>query len=307
LSYAVFGVPTYGLGIAASSIVNVLIFLGCSAVLFGLLLVLGRFMYAKSATANNQTSAAKAKKGEFKTVGSLKALIKREFAAAMRTTQTAFQCFSTYFLTLVFAVIIGLMFDKSFDSGEGAVNMYIISFACLAIMLPSTANAAFTTFSREGTAIETLKVLPVDVKQIIAAKSLAWGVPAVASAVAAAAIVNIFDFGVLQFILSVLSFAALAAALIVFAVLWDLKAPKLKWTDPLQAIKHNTHANIGMLLSMIGGFAAVIAVIAFSVFGNFTGAFAALWSFIFAEAVIFAVIDIILYRNKSEYFYRTEI
>lgn len=109
LSVAAVKLPAYGLSSAGSVVVNLVIFVGVSAALFAILLLLGKFMYAQSAKANNQTDNSKAKKGEFKSSSALKALIKREYTVAMRTTSTAFQCFVVLVLPVVIAVGMSIM------------------------------------------------------------------------------------------------------------------------------------------------------------------------------------------------------
>lgn len=314
LSNAALGISTYGLSVGASTAVNLLIFIACSALLIGVLLLLGKLMYSKSVKANNQTASSIAKKGEFKSVGSSKALIKREINLAMRTTQTAFQCFSVYFMPIMFAVVFSLMFMNTLNIPEdsGLVidqgNIFFIVCATMVAMLPSVMNGAITSVSREGTALASLKTLPVDGKRIANAKIVTWLVPALVAELISVGIANAFYFDPVRLVFSLILFSMLTAAFIVFGVLWDLMSPNLKWSNPLQAIKGNTHANIGIFIGMGIGF--VLIAVSFVMFFLGAGPLVfnlVFWLFLFVEAVIFGVLDAVLYRKVNEFYGRIEI
>lgn len=314
LSNAALGISTYGLSVGASTAVNLLIFIACSALLIGVLLLLGKLMYSKSVKANNQTASSIAKKGEFKSVGSSKALIKREINLAMRTTQTAFQCFSVYFMPIMFAVVFSLMFKNTLNIPEdsGLVidqgNIFFIVCATMVAMLPSVMNGAITSVSREGTALASLKTLPVDGKRIANAKIVTWLVPALVAELISVGIANAFYFDPVRLVFSLILFLMLTAAFIVFGVLWDLMSPNLKWSNPLQAIKGNTHANIGIFIGMGIGF--VLIAVSFVMFFLGAGPLVfnlVFWLFLFVEAVIFGVLDAVLYRKVNEFYGRIEI
>lgn len=313
LSSAAFGTVSFGLSFEASVVANIAIFLAISIGLLAVLLALAKFMYARSAKANNQTNNSQARKGEFKSGGTLKALMKREYAVALRTTQTTFQCFVVFFLPIMFAVTLGIMSSKLFamvlyESGNMSSPPPFI-YAVMAAILSSTANASFTTFSREGEYVESLKVLPLAPKKIVWAKMLSWLVFAVPSALISAIIFNAFSFDPLNFGLSVVAFPLLAAAFGVFGVLWDLKAPKLKWTDAAQAIKHNSHATIGMLLCMAGSFLLMMInmFLMDNDFIDYGTMITVIWCGLFAEILIFAVADVILYRKLDIYYARMRV
>ena len=290
LSNAALGIPSYGLSVAASTVVELVIFAACSAVLIGVLLLLGNLMYSRSVKENNQTTSSVAKKGEFKAVGGTKALIKREINLAMRTTQTAFQCFSVYFMLIVFAIVFGLMFKNTLkipeDSGivvdDG--NIFFIVCASLTAMLPSAMNAAVTSVSREGTALASLKTLPIDGKKIANAKIITWLVPALAAEIIAIVIANVMYFDAIRLVLSLVLFSALTVALTVFGVLWDFMSPKLKWTNPIQAVKGNAHSNIGMFIGMGAGFVLIAASFVMFFLGASSLVFnLVFWMFLFVE------------------------
>ncbi|MDE6028990.1 MAG: hypothetical protein K2F90_01555 [Clostridiales bacterium] len=313
LSRAACGMPMYGLGFGASTAVGVVIFVATSSALLVIIWLLAKFMYSQSVKANNQTDNSKAKKGEFKTTTSLRALIKREYISSLRTTQIAFQCYAVMLLPILMAVILGIMAHNPSDMSQD-MQLFdtrfvgLTPFCMLSVMLATLGNGASTTFSREGSAMATLKVLPVNIKTIVKAKLIAWLLPAVPVAVAAVVIVNAMNFSVSYMLLSIFALVPISVVFVIFGTLWDLVAPKLKWTDPIQAIKHNMHVLGGQFIMMGCGLVIMIIVVilpacdvAFAVVN------AVCWSLLYAVLAAFAIVDIALYRKIGTYYARLEI
>ncbi|MCM1367315.1 MAG: hypothetical protein NC184_00680 [Roseburia sp.] len=312
LILALYGVPSFGLGVGASTVVNLLIFLSISIALTAVLLFAAKFMYSQSVKENNQTNDEKAKKGEFKANGSLRALVKREYLSSLRTTQVAFQCYAVMLLPIIVSVILGIMFRNIANSPDmegGMTGFFLLMLLSFMIAIfASLGNAASTTFSREGNAFSSLKILPLDIKRILLSKVLAWLIPSVAVAAVCLIIINAMIFDALFCVLSFIAVLPLVAEFITFGALWDLGAPKLKWTDPTQAIKHNTHVTIGQVLMMGSGFlsAALLFILSATPLSA-NGIMIVQWCFIFAIVVTFAVVDILLYRKANVYYDRIEI
>lgn len=314
LSSAALGTPMYGLDTGASTAINLVIFVGSSLVLIGIVLLLSKLMYSQSVKANNQTDTSKAKKSEYRTTGTLKALVKREFNLALRTTQTAFQCFSVYFLPAIMAVVFSILWKNAFSMPEDAElatnpnNIFFIVCGVLVAMSASVGNAAITSFSREGTAIASLKVLPVDGKTVVKAKMLAWGIPSVIAVIVAVVVANAFSFQVVRFVISIILFSAFILAYTFFGIMWDLMSPKLKWNNPIEAVKGNTHSSIGMIIVMCVSFVLMIAAIVMYFFNVGDIVFnAVFWVAFLIETGIIFIIDVILYKNAEAYYGRMEL
>lgn len=321
LSVAAVKLPAYGLSSAGSVVVNLVIFVGISAALFAILLLLGKFMYAQSAKANNQTDNSKAKKGEFKASSAVKALIKREYTVAMRTTSTAFQCFVVLVLPIVISVGMSIMMRSTVNgipgeeiSPDGAAMMNklfaLLILSTVLCVLGSAANAAATTFSREGKGIASLKTLPLGISTVLKGKIVAWCLFAVPVAAAAIIIPNIFFFDGLQLALSVVAAIAFMICFVAFGAMWDLGAPKLNWTDPKDAIKHNTHVMAGQFICMAPGFANMLTVIIMmTVGGDFTVGtlMAVVWSITYILLVALVIATVLLYRRAERNYNRIEI
>ncbi len=314
LSLAALGIPSHGLSVGADVAVNLVIFLVISIALIVVLLILGKFMYGQSAKANNQTSSSKAKKGEFKSGSGLKALIKREYVSSLRTTQTAFQCYSVFMLPIIFAVMFGLVFGNLFKATDGASSAFasnfslIVTLSSITIMLAAVGNAAATTFSREGIALASLKTLPIGIKGILKAKLIAWLAIALPTTAVTVTIANAFHFGVEYYLPSLFGLMLLVVAFVVFGALWDLKSPKLKWTDPMQAIKHNTHVTGGQFICMAVGLVLLVLYMILSGVGVAENVvMACYWVALYAAVAVFAVVDYLMYRHVNEYYERLEI
>lgn len=321
LAVAAVKLPTYGLSSAASVVVNLVIFVGISAALFSVLLLLGKFMYAQSAKANNQTDNSKAKKGEFKASSAIKALIKREYTVAMRTTSTAFQCYVVIILPVIIAVVMTIMMQSMLNRTptgdlppDGAAIMRVF-FAVLVLstvltVLASSANAAASTFSREGKSMASLKTLPLNIKTVLKGKIAAWCLLTLPVAVIAMVIPNIVFWDALQFVLSAVAAVCYMFCFVAFGALWDLGSPKLNWTDPKDAIKHNTHVMAGQFICMAPGFVGMLTVIimmsvnaAFSL----TTLMAVVWSITYILLAAFVVATVLLYRRAEKNYNRIEI
>lgn len=315
LSEAACAVDSFGIGTGLSALANVAIFVGASLALFVIIMFAAKFMYSQAVKANNQTDNSRAKKGDFKASGSMSALIKREFSLSMRSTQTAFQCYAVVILPIIFAVIMTLSMRNLAASDAMTAVMIpkrfvlITVFSVLCAILGTSGNGASTSVSREGTAMASLKTLPISSKQVVSAKIAAWSMVALPAAALSVALVNILMFDWQFMILSVFAVIPLTFAYVVFGVLWDLRKPKLDWTDPMQAVKHNTNVLLGQLCGMIPGltimFAAMILNNAFALDINVLSAI--VWALIYTEVVVFAVLDIVMLRRTEKYYYRLAI
>lgn len=306
LSNAAFGVQMYGLSVGLSTFVNLLIFLAISVALLAITLLACRFMYDQAAKANNQTYQKLTKHGEYKALNVTGTLIKRELVNAMRSTQIAFQCFGANIILLMFPFILVYIVNLTFaDLDKGSILLY--DFSYMLLILPSVFSAVSTSFSREGISMASLKTMPVTAKQIVAAKVMLWAAIAVPVSIISVTIVSVYNFVSYLYIAILVYSLLFVIAGSVFSAIWDLRAPKLKWTDPIQAIKHNGNASGGMIMLMIGGFINLIATLALTSLGKTATAMIVFWSIAVAWLVVVAVVDILMYRRINTYYNRIEV
>lgn len=312
LANAACGLPLYGLNLGASTVVGLAIFIAASVTLFVIIWFLSKFMYAQSVKANNQTDNSKAKKGEFKSTSATRALIKREYLSSMRTTQTAFQCYAVMLLPIIMAVIFGIMSGRSSVNDDILFANYgrfikMIALCTMCAIFSTLGNGASTTFSREGGAMASLKILPVNIKTVLKAKLLAWLFITVPVATVAVVVFNVMNFAVQDMLLSLFALVPISIVFVIFGALWDLISPKLKWTDPMQAVKHNMHVLGGQMIMMACGFTVMIMLFILSAVVDFSIVCAVCWSLLYTVLAVFAVVDILLYRKINVYYNRLEI
>lgn len=314
LSNAVCGISVYGLSLGVSTIVEVVIFIGLSAALLFIIWLFAKLMYSQSVKANNQTDNSKAKVGEFKATTSMRALIKREYISSMRTTQVAFQCYAVMLLPIFMAIVLSFVMKNAFTAVDDSMQVIdstftkLIPVCTICAVLSTVGNGASTTFSREGTALASLKVLPVDIKTIVKSKVSAWIMLAAPITAVSVVIMNVIDFNLSIMLLSLFSLVPISVLFVIFGALWDLTAPNLKWTDPMQAVKHNMHVFGGQLLMMLSGLILIIVVIAmFSIGVRLSVLNAVFWALMYAVAAVFAVVDVLLYRKINVFYNRIEI
>lgn len=313
LSASACGLPLYGLNLGASTAVGLVIFLAISVALLVIIWLLAKYMYAQSVKANNQTDSSKAKKGEFKATTGTRALIKREYISTLRTTQIAFQCYAVMLLPILMGIIFGIMSRSSIESDLDLVIFFgrfirLITYCTMCAMFATLGNGASTTFSREGDAMATLKVLPVSIKTIFKAKVLSWLFLAVPIAIVAVIVSSVMNFAWQDMLLALFSLVPIAVVFVIFGALWDLSAPKLKWTDPMQAIKHNMHVLGGQMICMASGLVIMIlTVVLVSCEVEMSVVSAVVWSLLYTVLAVFTVVDIVMYRNINKYYNRIEM
>lgn len=313
LSASACGLPLYGLNLGASTAVGLIIFLAISVALLVIIWLLAKYMYAQSVKANNQTDSSKAKKGEFKATTGTRALIKREYISTLRTTQIAFQCYAVMLLPILMGIIFGIMSRSSIESDLDLVIFLgrfirLITYCTMCAMFATLGNGASTTFSREGDAMATLKVLPVSIKTIFKAKVLSWLFLAVPIAIVAVIVSSVMNFALQDMLLALFSLVPIAVVFVIFGALWDLTAPKLKWTDPMQAVKHNMHVLGGQMICMASGLVIMIlTVVLVSCEVEMSVVSAVVWSLLYTVLAVFTVVDFVMYRNINKYYNRIEM
>lgn len=315
LSYAACAVPTYGLSVANAALANIGIFSGAAVVLLLVLWLAGKFMYAQSVKANNQTDNSKAKKSSFKASGSFRALLRREYLGTLLSNQIAFQCFAPMLLPIIFPLVFGLSMSGFTSASEGVpdaafippVFVQIIMYGMVAIVIAAISNGATTSFSREGSALASLKVLPVSPKRIFWSKLSAWLFIVMPVTAVSVGVASIFSFNPAVLVLALCSIVPLSGLYAAFGMLWDLMRPKINWTDPMQAIKHNGNLVIYQLITMGTGLVALFSAVAMISSVSLTTVATVFWSIIYAAVAIFAAVDFILYKKLDKFYNRIEI
>lgn len=283
-------------------LVNILLFLGISALFTALYLTLGESLYFKGLVGISETKSKRKKltseqfEKSITKNSAIKAYVIKELRLLFRTPSYFINCVIINFILPVFFII------PFFVNSEGSVQMRelrdLISFghfegAMLAIgfavvlFASGTNGIAATAISREGTNIFVNKYLPVSYHDQIMAKVLtgvALGTVAVLSILVALVFVVIPPAYLIVLIL-------LAGILGVFftsltGILIDLNFPKLNWDNEQKAVKQNMNLVVNMLISVI--VAAVVVIPTLLLKPN-------VWLVFAGIVVLFAFVDAVLY------------
>lgn len=165
-----------------------------------------------------------------------------------------------------------------------ALSLMMASWFCSGTNLLSTVG-----FSLERENFAVIKTLPVSFDKIYYSKLLAAdAVTLVSTLIAAVVTVIISKLTVFDFVLMFVLLTAYGCSVNAFALLRDLKSPRLNWMTVKELTKNNFHTLIPMLVSMAGTLPVVIAA--------FICAFAPGLSDVARSAIIwgiFAAVDVV--------------
>ena len=131
--------------------------------------------------------------------------------------------------------------------------------AMIMFMSAGTNAAPSTAFSREGEKFYYTKLLPVDYYTQTKAKSYVYMLIGVASSWLGTIAMAILQFDLSFFLCSMVFLPIFVFACTHFGMLIDIRRPKLKWTTPNEAVKHNRNV---MIMVFGGMFASMILVVA---------------------------------------------
>jgi len=257
----------------AESALNLLYLVGVSVAAFLIVYLLASFIYQRGATAQLETRKTTGKvRLTYKRSSQIFAIFKNEWLILLRTPIYALNSLMMIFvipLVMLMPLFGGnfakdsdmqLLFQLAGSAESQTILMLVLSgFISLFVMINP---AVSTTFSREGRNIWILKNIPVKPETQVYAKLLAgYSVSFLAAAAAVITSVITFRIGILT-ALMILILCGLATIPVNAAGLYvDLIRPKLKWSNPQEAIKQNMNAVLEMLFGFI--IISVFAVIAF--------------------------------------------
>jgi ABC-2 type transport system permease protein len=243
---------------------NFFLYSGVSLLLFIVAVMVGDATYIKAVMSGATGKARKKKMSERQLSASLGAtsktlaIAKTDLKILLRTPVFALNAFAMVVVVPLILVVYGFMFDEETmavllevyrRADRGVVNLY----AAISVMfLLDMTSIAGSTFSREGSAHWINQVTPVTAAQQFVGRTLTSYVVNAATVLITLAMVSI------KFPIRVLDFAGLACLVFsgtvpstLFAILVDLRRPKLNWDNPSRAMKQNMNALIGMAFSLL--------------------------------------------------------
>lgn len=311
--------PVFGLNAAASAAVDLLIWAGSIVAVGGIALLISATVYKRGAARQLESSGKRksAVAAQYRSTGVVKALMKKEWREILRTPGFALNCLFGIVLCPIVTAFVGFSTSVSKIANQAAAEGAPISPYALALltatirlimlwivsfMSAGTDGAAPTAFSREGERAYYCKLLPVDVKTQIRAKSYLYMLIGSVSGILGTVVMAILDFDLSFFLCSLVFVLLLNFAVVHFGMYLDLSRPKLKWVTTNEVMKHNRNVAIVIFTSMF--FTLVAAEAGLGVFylvyraASHTAAIASMWTVILALALAAATASYAaLYKN----------
>ncbi|MCL2062358.1 MAG: hypothetical protein FWH03_07040 [Firmicutes bacterium] len=240
--------PAFGLSAVPSAFADFGLSFGVIAVLLLLSVLISGAVYTRGAAAQleglKKSSTGKEKHTQS---GAFWALVKKEWRMLIRTPAFAFQS-----LTMLIATPVMLVLTTYATGANTSLpdNLSWFVFTVIMFLNVGLNVAAATAFTREGKSYTISKTLPVSVKTQIRAKKLIYMLISGTTILVGSFIVlgnapNVL----LWFIASAVSFVY-AYGFICFAMLFDLRRPKLDWTTPNEAVKMNLNVTLPVFINL---------------------------------------------------------
>ncbi len=271
----------FGLEPAVSALVNILIVIGCYALMLLAAGIISNIVYQRSVISQSSGAKKKSEKAAaYKNTGVLSALMVKEWRSLLRESAFAFQCLSGLVIGPIITVVFGLQFGGAdlFTDGSGAVTdaqaifnanfpvallIFVCVFACAGMNV-----AACSAISREGKNFYITKIMPVPYKQQIKAKLyIGVFISLAASFISAVTGVILMKLPFWQFFLIFGFLAVYCYTFACFAVRFDLKKPRLSWSTPNEAVKNTRSSTVPILINMLIGILLMGVAIVFMLFG----------------------------------------
>jgi ABC-2 type transport system permease protein len=295
--------------ISTSGIISflwILLYIGMNIGLFIIALFMGKKFYYDTYSELQQNASNKKiyTKDSFEKIFSkqntpLKAFEKREWRYFLRIPAFSINGFMN---VIIFPIIIvisssftALANDPELKFLLDIINNfkeYLVPIGILASVLGGGINGlSYSLFSREGSNIKELKILPISAKEILNVKfkqimllSLI-GVITMNAVIAFIGKFNIIQI-IVQFLASVLTITFINLAQMVI----DTKKPVLEWDNPQKAMKQNINGLLGILI--VFGYVA-----GFGFLGYLLNDVLPIWSMTLILALIAAIGSFILYKE----------
>ncbi|MBQ9029963.1 MAG: hypothetical protein IJ106_00740 [Parasporobacterium sp.] len=254
------GYPLYAPGLSMTGNVPAfLVFLGITAVLFGIAYYAVSKSFSKIALMKETEKFAAFRKTDIRTSGVMDTLFRRE----LRRFTSSVPYMMNAGLGILFLVALGVIALIKFGdireviTGIGSVYPLIDSYmpvalACAVCLLSSFCMSASCSISMEGKFLWIYQTLPLDPYRIFQAKIrlhlVLAGVPALFCLLVLALSVGVSIPAFVCMLVFTGMYIMLTAS---FELMLDLKRPKLNWINENQALKTNVTVFIDMLIGVL--------------------------------------------------------
>lgn len=264
--------PVYWMGVAMTSAVWSDVLLGllgalvCAAVMFLLAVLCALPMYKRNLVGQNEgSSGARKKSVQFKQRGIVAELAVTDAKRMFRDKQFGLPALLGIVMLPIISVFMFVGFNAGSEGG-GALNAFPIYqliaplalFAYMLLIGMSANPIVMYPISRENRAFYLLKTYPIGLSYIFKAKLLLSSLSILAGYLLTGILSGIlFDIDWIYVVFMTVSMSLYAFAQMCIVTIFDLKNPKLNWTNFNQSLKNSRTVWQSMLVSLV-----VILVIA---------------------------------------------
>lgn len=301
----------YGLNLAVSMTLDLIIFIAPALILFGLTLAIGKTAYSRAVTLQLENVKRGSRESIYKRPDSaLKALILKEWKNIIRTPVFAVQCFMGLILAPLIFIIMALGGNNFSQPGTEGL-LWLLFIIIVQLIVISINVGASTSFSRDGNSFYINKILPVPYDKQLRAKIIFYN--------------SIYDVdlvicvALMYFIIGASFWWVGLLALIYLIVLnygcinlWlflDISKPNLEWKSYREIVKNSRNAMLPVVVGMVITFAVgVLSVFLLYLFGkikvlNIGISATLIITLLTTMAAVFAVIFRVKLKNKANKFF----
>lgn len=243
-----------------------LMFLGFHMLLFVLTYFLGnRFYYSFYSILSEQVSSKKTganfeeETWFSKTSNPEKALLKREWHYFLKTPAFSVNGFANVLVFPIMLIIFAIIFSKigvTEEIFEQILGYNIFIVALISVFSSSLNGLSYSCFSREGHLLKELKMLPIEIEQILKAKiTHIYQISSIGFLSGLIIGTIFFKLNFLEFLGTVLFSVMVNIFLNLIQMLVDASNPYLDWDNPQKAMKENINGLFATLI--IFGFLGV--------------------------------------------------
>lgn len=254
-------------------LVNLILFILCSAAAFAVFLLIGQLLYEKGVSGVTEVTAKR--KGvqdlgrETESLSAFNAYVRKEIKLLFRSPTAFINCVLMTFIWPVL-LLVGFMSGGSgklsqlagmISSIDSAVLIAIL--AGISAFISCAIPIASTAISREGKSLYFTKYIPMSMRSQINAKIVPGMIFSSVSVVLIIIIGFFIGVDVVTGIVSIIIGLVIMAAGSYIGLLLDIANPKLTWINEQQAIKQNLNVVLHMLIGIVLGAVAIVPPIIF--------------------------------------------
>lgn len=268
------GYPLYALGLGMSGhIVGFLVFLLMTAVVFGLTYLIMSKSFFKVVSTKNESVKSNFKASQIKTAKVKSALRRKEMKRFTSSPTYMINCGLGVLFILIGTVFLIIksrdisIIISAFGKADSMLRMVSVFGAAIIWILVSFCDIAAPSISLEGNRVWQLKVMPINMYDVLMAKLyvhvVITGIPTLIGSVVMGIVLHLPPFAFIMLVVSSLAFVIFSGSAMLAI---DLKRPMLDWNNETQPIKQN----VTIIISMFGGLilAAILGGL-YILFGRF--------------------------------------